>query len=71
MSKIKQNLVVLIEPSEGPHESSMRAENMILNRFCIDEDTAFELSGVNDLNLMFNAKRKVKGKEYSLCSYFI
>ena len=50
-SKIKQNLVFLMEPSE--HEPSddisLKGGNMILNRFCIDEDAAFELSGVNYL----------------------
>ena len=42
MSKVMQNLVVLMEPSKD-------AWDMILNRFCIDEDAAFELSGVNYL----------------------
>ena len=53
MSKVMQNLVVLMEPSEYAWISSLKAGNMILNRFCI-EDAAFELSGV-----------QVKGKEYS------
>ena len=35
---------------------------MILNRFCIDEDAAFELSGVNELSDLINTE---KGKEYS------
>ena len=49
MSKIMQNLVVLMEPSEDANDNSFKAGNMILNRFCIDEDAAFELSGVNYL----------------------
>ena len=48
-SKIMQNLVVLMDPSETPWETSMKGGNMILNRFCIDEDAAFELAGVNSL----------------------
>ena len=52
MSKNMQNLVVFIEPSEDAHRTDLKAGNMILNRFCIDEDAAFELS-------------RVKGKEYS------
>ena len=44
-----QNLVVLMEPSEDGYQIDMKAGNMILNRFCIDEDAAFELSGVNYL----------------------
>ena len=50
---------------------------MILNRFCIDEDAAFELSGVNFFKRRENKffpysiprdielKRKEKGTEYS------
>ena len=83
MSKIMQNLVVLMEPSEDAHITPLKGGNMILNRFCIDEDAAFELSGVNYLkksskdiefgeSIKFKVKRKQKGKEYSfLRSYFI
>ena len=49
MSKIMQNLVVLMEPSKEAYETPLKAGNMILNRFCIDEDAAFELFGVNYL----------------------
>ena len=44
-----QNLVVLMEPSEDAWNSSLKAGKMIFNRFCIDEDAAFELSGINYL----------------------
>ena len=83
MSKIMQNLVVLMEPSEDAWRTPLKGGNMILNRFCIDEDAAFELSGVNYLkkysddmrtggSIKFKVKRKVKGKEYSfLRSYVI
>ena len=46
MSKTKQNLVVFMDPSEEAYPISLKGGNMILNRFCIDEDAAFELSGV-------------------------
>ena len=49
MFKIMQNLVVLMEASENAYDISEKGGNMILNRFCIDEDAAFELSGVNYL----------------------
>ena len=49
MSKTMQNLVFFMESSENAHRTPMKAGNMILNRFCIDEDAAFELSGVYDL----------------------
>ena len=47
-----QNLVVLMEPtpSEYAHHTSLKGGNMCLNRFCIDEDAAFELSGVHYLD---------------------
>ena len=71
-----QNLVVLMEPSENAEVKPLKAGNMILNRFCIDEDAAFELSGVDYLtkyswphsygeNREFEVEKKVKGKDYS------
>ena len=75
MSKIMQNLVVLMEPSKKADNISLKAGNMILNRFCIDEDAAFELSGVNYLKKPMsraNDPDELKGKEnLFLRSYFI
>ena len=66
MSKIMQNLVVLMEPSEDAWDTPLKGGNMILNRFCIDEDAAFELSGVNYLKkLRYSYSDTEKGKEYS------
>ena len=69
MSKKMQNLFVFMEPTEDAWQTHLKAGNMILNRFCIDEDAAFELSGVNYLEKssfdMEEYKRKEKGKEYS------
>ena len=48
MPKIKQNLVLLVEPPEDKFNISLKAGNMCLNRFCIDEDASFEFSGVYD-----------------------
>ena len=80
-SKQKQNLVVFIEPSEAKYDIFLKYGNMILNRFCIDEDAAFELSGVNFFKRRetefgyrllsysnprdIELKRKEKGTEYS------
>ena len=73
MSKRMQNLVVLMEPSEDAWSSSLKGGKMIFNRFCIDEDAAFELSGVNYLKKSsraiqmgreYEAERNVKGKNY-------
>ena len=65
-----------MEPSEDAWNNSLKGGNMILNRFCIDEDAAFELSGVNSFekssdNVVYGnspkfiLKRIQKGKEYS------
>ena len=81
MSKTMQNLVVLMEPNEDAWRTPLKGGNMILNRFCIDEDAAFELSGVNYLkktseemedgeSIKFKVKRKVKGKEYSFLRFY-
>ena len=69
MSKTMQNLVVMMERPQEAYGISLKTGNMILNRFCIDEDAAFELSGVYSLkkssNHMILYKEKGKGKEYS------
>ena len=64
-SKTKQNLVVFMELSEDAYETPLKGGNMILNRFCIDEDAAFELSGVNYLKEDRQLFDTEKGKEYS------
>ena len=55
-----QNLIVLMEPSEDADCIDLKAGNMILNRFCINEDAAFELSGVNYLK---NSSEDMKYKK--------
>ena len=55
-----------MEPSEDAWKTSLKGGNMILNRFCIDEDAAFELSGINYLEKsrrFLNGNER--GKEYS------
>ena len=76
-SSIMQNIVVFMEPSEDAWDTSSNYGNMILNRLCIDEDAAFELSGVHYFqkssksicfgdNAQNMLKRKEKGQEYTL-----
>ena len=48
--KIMQNLVVLIDSTKQNDDISSNAGNMCLNRFCVDEDAGFELSGVSYLD---------------------
>ena len=50
MPKIAQNLVVLMEPNETAFRKNVSGGNKCLNRFCINEETAFELSGVYYFN---------------------
>ena len=74
MSKIMENLVVLIEPTEHRGEIPLKAGRMILNRFCIDEDAAFELSEVNylksELETWLIDQRKAKGKEFKSYKFY-
>ena len=60
-----QNLVVFIEPSDDASNISSKAAILYLNRFCIDEESACELSGVyylkSDEPLNFTLKQKKKG----------
>ena len=43
-----QDLIFLINPSSISYDISWKAANLVLNRFTIDEDAAFELLGVAD-----------------------
>ena len=62
-----------MEPPEEKYDISLKGGNMILNRFCIDEDAAFELSGVyylkkSSYTIEYDPEfdfRKEKGTEYS------
>ena len=66
-----QNLVFLMEPSLDAGRTPLKAGNMCLNRFLIDEDAAFELTGVNYLEKTsryfekLEQEWKMKGKELS------
>ena len=75
MPKHIQNLVILMEPCKNPWDVSLMGGNMCLNLFSIDEDAAFESSGVHYLKKLskdiyddtrvMESKRKSKGKKYS------
>ena len=55
-----------MEPNEHAWRAPLKTGIMILNRFCIDEEASFELSGVYDLKkTSYKLKRKEKGKQYS------
>ena len=46
MTKTIQNIVLLQETPRDAFDISMKAGKMFFNRFCIDEEAGFELSGV-------------------------
>ena len=46
MTKVKQNLVVIMGPAETPWDISSKSGHKLINRFCIDEDVASEISVV-------------------------
>ena len=80
MPKVMQNLVVLMEPTKADWITSFKGANMCLNLFCIDEDAAFELSGiyyseksfVNDEKVIDSAFAKiVKSDTKKLETHFI
>ena len=51
-----------MEPSGFAYHMPVKGGNMYLNRFCIDEDAAFELSGVHYLRKFLNLDDFTKSK---------
>ena len=69
-----QNLVLVIELQDAYnlHETPLKGGNMILNRLCIDEDAAFELSGVyyfDRRRWYYDMMFPEKGKEFSFSRF--
>ena len=66
-----QNLVLLMEPSEVAYYIHLKGGNMCLNRFSIDEEAAFELSGVHYLKeRSYTIEDQIsKGKGYLIINY--
>ena len=66
MAKISKNLVVIKDPPKLIYDVSLKAGNMFLNRFCINEDDAFELTGVHyfkeAIKGPFSVSDKTKGR---------
>ena len=52
MSNTGQNIIFLVGRSDDAWQISLNGGNMLINRFSIDEDAAFELSGVYNLQPM-------------------
>ena len=55
-----------MEPSEDAYKIDLKSGNMCLNRFSIDEEAAFEISGVHYLEEKSydNIDDELKGKGY-------
>ena len=60
-----QNLVVLVKTNFS-YDIGFNAAKMCFNRFCIDEDAAFELSGVWFPDNFCFDKEITKGKGYPM-----
>ena len=52
MSNTGQNIIFLVGRSDDAWQISLNGGKMLMNRFSIDEDAAFELSGVYNLQPM-------------------
>ena len=60
-----QNLLVLLDPVEDAWDISCKFGNVFLNRFCIDEDAAVELSGIHFLK-QWSKKDRDKRTNYKV-----
>ena len=69
MPQNMQNLVLLIEPSKDAYKIDLKSGNMCLNRFSIDEEAAFEISGVHYLKVITIFDDEFKGKGYLIINY--
>ena len=64
MPKRKQVISIFVEKSgERTYDVSVKAANMFMNRFCIDEEAAFELTGIHCLNKLLQPISHEKHEE--------
>ena len=63
MSKVMHNIILSTEFSEDTYNNSKKGGYMLLNRFCIDEDAAFESTKVHNLNDKSHVHWDQKGTE--------
>ena len=72
-----RNVVVLINSIEEAYDISLKAVNMYLNRLCIDEEAAFESTGVYFLRefeqivLWKEMRRLIENKSEDLALHFV
>ena len=58
-----QNIVLLMEQSARPNESPLKAGNMLMNRFLIDDDADFESTGVYHLHELYTSTQSLSTYE--------
>ena len=58
MSKVMQNVVLLMNSNSNTFDITLKAVNMYLNRIFIDEEAAFESTGVHFLRDQENYMKK-------------
>ena len=74
MKTVKHNIVVVMGPSIHAYDVASKVGLMYLNRFCIDEEAAFELTGVysiqrNGTQIFWNEMRRLakrKPKDFKI-----
>ena len=54
MSNNIKSIIVFIEPNDALAKPNWKVANLYLNRFTIDEDSAFELLGVYELGKCYD-----------------
>ena len=59
-----QNIILLMDPSKTEWNISLKGGNLAINRFTIDEDAAFELSGIYYLKQYFNEMADQHNRNY-------
>ena len=60
-----------MEPQFRPWDISLKGGNIFLNRFCVDEDAGFELSGVYFFKKWLAIMKKGKGNHYMYEVFFV
>ena len=56
------NIFLLLESVPHKYDTSLNAGNMYINRFCIDEEASFELSGVRNLQIPLSEATEIEEK---------
>ena len=59
-----QNIILLMDPSKTEWNISLKSGNLAINRLTIDEDAAFELSGIYYLKKYFYEMANKHNRNY-------